>query len=336
MNDLSKFWSAVENAKTIAIGGHIRPDGDCVGSVMGLYNYLKEYYNDKQITVYLGEYSKEFCFLNGMDSVVNCTSIEQVKSAIAKAPEYDLFIALDTGSTERLEFHEIFKKAENTVCLDHHITNEKYANENFVYDTSSSAEALYDVISFRENKAFPEVSREVAECIYLGIIHDTGVFKHSNTTRHTMEVAGVMLECGVNNSKIIDETFYKKTYKQNLIFGRVLEESTLLADGRVIAGAVFNEYFEFYEASKPDLEGIVDQLRITEGVEVAIFAYEPSEGSFKYSLRSNSFVDVSKIALEFGGGGHIRAAGCTIDAPFKEGVKKIMAEIEKQFSVGDE
>lgn len=347
------IWNMIEAADTIAIGGHIRPDGDCVGSCMGLYHFIKNVYPGKEVVVYLGEYSPDFNFLKGIDEVVSCAVPEKVEAAIQAAPHFDLFIALDTSNTERLEFCPLFQRADRTICIDHHITNEGYAEENLVFQASSTSEAVYDLIMARQGiadiseeivhddlcraviKSFDAIAArnlpiEVAEPLYMGIVHDTGVFKHNNTTRHTMEVAGHLIALGVNTSKVIDETFYKKTYTQNLLLGRALLESVCYEDGKVITSLIPQNYFTFYHASKPDLEGIVDQLRITDGVEVAIFAYETTDGDFKFSLRSKSYVDVSKVSVVFGGGGHIRAAGCTIAKPYKEALGLLIEEIKKQ------
>lgn len=329
-NKILSFWQEIERAQTIAIGGHIRPDGDCVGSCMGLYNYIKEQYPEKSVWVYLGEYASSFRFLKGIEAFTLSTP-EAAEDAM-QATNYDLFVALDSSNLERLEFAPVFQRAVRTVCIDHHVTNEGYAMTNLVFSASSTAEAIYDVIAarFPEENYMPKLSQDVAEALYMGIVHDTGVFKHSCTTRHTMEVAGALIECGVDTSRIIDDTFYRKTYIQNQLLGRALLESELLENGTVISSVVLQEYFSYYGAGKTDLEGIVDQLRITKGVEVAVFAYETPEHHFKFSMRSNSKVDVSKIAVLFGGGGHVRAAGCTLEEPYKEGLNKLLVEIRKQ------
>ena len=345
------FWQEIEAANTIAIGGHIRPDGDCVGSCMGLYNYLRENFPDKQVTVYLGEYDPAFHFLEGLSEAIACSTENLVKEVCEQAPVYDLFVALDSSNLERLEYAPIFHKARRTICVDHHITNEEYAMNNLVFVASSAAEAVYDLMAFRTfcshelNLEYEvgaqfdeddmvicdaEISHAVAECIYLGIIHDTGVFKHSNTTRHTMEVAGALVELGVDTSKLIDDTFYRKTYVQNQLLGQVLLESSITEDGKIISGVVTKEMFAIYQAGKTDLEGIVDQLRVTEGVEVAIFAYQTPTDEFKFSLRSNTSVDVSQVCLHFGGGGHVRASGCTIAKPYDEALALVKDEVYKQ------
>ena len=164
-----------------------------------------------------------------------------------------------------------------------------------------------------------KISRAAAECLYTGIVHDTGVFKYNSTTRKTMEIAGALMEKGVNAAKIIDDSFYRKTYAQNRILGKALIGSTRILDGRCIYGVDTN-----------DLDGIIDQLRITEGVECAIFIYEKAFNEYKVSLRSNDYVDVSKVAAYFGGGGHIHAAGCTMQGHPRDVINNLTGHIEKQ------
>ena len=145
-----------------------------------------------------------------------------------------------------------------------------------------------------------------------------------------MEVAGKMMSKGINFAKIIDESFYRKTYVQNQILGRALLESVVFLHGACIFSVVRRRDMEFYGVNSTDLDGIVDQLRITEGVEVAIFLYEVENHVFKVSMRSNNFVNVSKVASFFGGGGHVRAAGCTMKGTFHDCVNNLSLHIDKQ------
>ena len=215
--------------------------------------------------------------------------------------------------------------AKTSICIDHHITNQGYAAANFVKaDASATCELLYDFLD--EEK----ISKEVAECIYTGILHDTNVFKNSNTTERTMQVAGAMMAKGINFSRIIDESFYKKTYVQNQIMGRAVLESVLFLDGKCIFSVVRKQDMDFYGVEASDLDGIVDQLRVTDGVEVAIFLHETENHVYKVSMRSNNFVNVSKVASYFGGGGHVRAAGCTMSGSVHDVINNLSAQIDKQ------
>ena len=177
-----------------------------------------------------------------------------------------------------------------------------------------------------------KVSQKTAECLYLGMVHDTGVFKYSNTNRLTMEIAGILLEKGVKADVIIDGTFYKKSYQQNKLMAKVVLESKLHSDGKIISGIITRDLFKELKCSSLDTDGIVEQLRLTEGVEVAIFTYHLARKNYKYSLRAKSFVDVSKIASSFGGGGHVMAAGFESSEKYESVLAKIIAMVEEQMN----
>lgn len=314
MNDL---FEQIKDAQTIAIGGHIRPDGDCVGACVGLYLYLLKNYPDKHVSVYLDYVPQEFLFLKGTDAVESADGVDKT---------YDLFISLDCGDLSRLgAARTLFEQAEATVSVDHHITNEMFAGTNLVEaDRSSTSEFLYEFLE-------PDrIDTDIATALYTGIIFDTGVFRHSNTSRRTMEIAGNLMEYGVEHWKIIDESFDQKTYIQNQILGRCLLESILVLDGSLIVSCVTQKTMDFYGATPDDLDGVVDQLRTTKGVEVALLIYETGVQEYKVSMRSNGAVDVSAIGAFFGGGGHKKAAGCTMRGSIYDVINNLTKHIEEQ------
>ena len=145
-----------------------------------------------------------------------------------------------------------------------------------------------------------------------------------------MRIAANFLETGLDFGKIIESSFYEKTYIQNQVMGRVLAESILILAGRFIIGYLKHKQMNFYGISAKDLDGIVSQLRLTKGVEVAMFLYEYSTQSFKVSLRSNGKVDVSEIAVYFGGGGHVRAAGFEMQGTLYDVINNVSSHVEKQ------
>ena len=147
-----------------------------------------------------------------------------------------------------------------------------------------------------------------------------------------MRIAGELMKTGVEFNRIIDHSFYEKTYIQNQVMGRVLAESIVLMNGACIVGYLRKKDMDFYGVDGKDLDGIVSQLRLTAGVEVAIFVYEISPQVFKVSLRSNGKVDVSQVAQFFGGGGHMRAAGCDISGTVYDVINNITAQTEKQLT----
>lgn len=316
---MSILITLIEEAKTIAILGHVHPDGDCTGSCLAVYNYIMEQYPDKQVTVYLEPAAEKFSYLGGFSQIIHESTDQQV---------YDLCVCLDSSDRERLgDFTVYLDGAKQGICIDHHITNTGYAKENVVeMHVSSTCEVLYGLLN-------PEcISKTVAECIYTGLIHDTGVFKHSNTTSKTMEIAGKMMETGIDFGAIIDDTFYKKTYLQNQIMGRALLESITFLHGTCIFSAIQKKDLDFYKVDHKDLDGIVDQLRIIDGIQCAIFLYETDNHVYKVSMRSNTTVDVSKIASYFGGGGHVKAAGCTMSGNIHDVINNLSGHIEKQLN----
>ena len=306
----------LEGVGSVAILGHIRPDGDCLGSALGLYNYLCLNYPDIRAAVYLEEASCKFAYLKGFEEIRH----------EADGDSYELCVCLDCGDVERLgEFACFLERAETSLCLDHHVTNTRFGGKNLVVpQASSTCEVLYGQLE--EGK----VDIRSAECLYTGIIHDTGVFRHSCTSERTMEIAGKLMAKGIDFGSIIDNSFYKKTYIQNQILGRALLESITFFHGKCIFSAIRQSEMEFYGVDSKDMDGIIDQLRLTEGVEVAIFLYQTGVHEYKVSMRSQSLVDVSRIAMYFGGGGHVRAAGCTMTGSIHDVVNNLSGHIARQ------
>lgn len=316
MNDFIKM---IEAADTICILGHTKPDGDCVGSTLGVYNYITSNYQEKQVQVYLEEFNKDFLFLNGAELV--CHIIDDRK--------YQLCIVLDCGDTGRLgDFIKYYNEAESTICVDHHISNQGFGDFCKVdVDSCAASEAIYKLIDT------DKINKNTAECLYMGIVHDTGVFKHSNTTKSAMTIAGDLIEKGARPSFIIDYTFYKKTFIQNKLMARAIDNARLYHDGIIIVGYLTEMDFEETGAAKGDTEGIIDQLRITEGIDTAVLIYQSGSHEYKLSFRSNEIVDVSKICVSLGGGGHVRAAGATVNCTLDEAVALAVAKIEEQLFV---
>lgn len=311
---MSKLLSAIEKAETIAIGGHVRPDGDCIGSCMGLFRYIKKNYPDKQVCVYVEEIPDAFDYLKEED-------------AFYEKPSYDLFISLDCGDEERLgDAQKVMEKTPYVLNIDHHITNTKFGNENVVKEASSTCEILYGLME--EEK----LDAGIASALYTGIIHDTGVFQYSCTSEKTMEAAGVLMGMGIDFPKIVDQTFFTKTYEQNRIMGLALVKSKLHLDGKCISSIITAEEMREYNVLPKHLDGIVSQLRVTKDVEAAVFLYQTDEENYKVSTRSASYVDVAKIAAKYGGGGHVRAAGFSVAGDPEKRLNEIIEDIREQIT----
>ncbi len=308
----------LSHADSIAISGHVRPDGDCAGSCLGLYNYIKTYYSEKEVAVYLEQLPEKFGFLSGSSEIQHEANDEKI---------YDVYFILDCGSGDRIGFAEpMYRKAKLQCCIDHHVSNTGTGEYIYVVPSASStSELVYGLLE--EDK----ITKEIAECLYLGIAHDTGVFQYSNVAPSTMRAAARLLETGIEASRIIEDTYYEKTYLQNQILGKAFLEGQLHLENRCLAYGISWEEMQECGVTSNDLEGVVSQMRNTQGVDVAILMYGTKPGGYKISLRSNDNIDSSKIAMKFQGGGHKKAAGFNLEGEYEALLAIVLEEIEKQY-----
>lgn len=314
-----KIDNLVGSAKTIGITGHVRPDGDCIGSCMGIYLYLKKNYPEARVDIFLEKIPPEYLFIKDSDKV-NSEFTSDVDS-------YDLFIVCDCAKDRTGDAEKFFDSAKKTVNIDHHVSNPGTGDELCIVTTASSAcELVYDILDH------DRMDVEIAKALYMGMVTDTGVFKYNNTSPKTLQVAAELISYGFDFGSLIDHVFFEKTYLQNQILGRALLESIRIMDGRCIFSSVSKDTMEFYGADSNDMDGIVNQLLLTIGVDCAIFMYEIAPLEYKVSLRSNGAVNVSEVARMFGGGGHVRAAGCTVNGTVHDVINNLTKYIHKQLS----
>jgi len=312
----------LSEARTVAIFGHVRPDGDCVGSTTGIYNYIKDNYPDVTADLYLEKFPDSYKILRGASEAKEAYTVES-----NEGHPYDLVFLMDTPSFERIGANgaDCVRAAKKTINVDHHISNPlNLCTLNLVEpDASSASEVLY--VNLDKNK----VTKETANSLYLGIVHDTGAFKFSCTGKRTMQVVGDFIEKGVDFAKIVNETYYTRTFKQTIVTGFVMENCKLGLDGKVVYAHITPEDMQRFDVTPVELSNVIDTIREVGGTEVALFLY-PVNGKYKISLRSNYIVDVNAIAKEFGGGGHTRAAGGDTNESPEAAIEKILSLIEKQ------
>lgn len=303
---------------SVAIAGHTKPDGDCTGSTLALYNYIKNNYPGLKVSLYLEPIPNLFKFLQRSGEIV---------SKFQEDASYDLFFALDCGDGRRLGGAiKFFNAAKKTVCIDHHISNQSFADVNYIVpDASSTSELVFGLLD--EAK----ITKEIAECLYVGIIHDTGVFQYSCTSSLTMNIAGRLMDQGIDYPTIVDRTFFQKTFEQNQILGTALLKAKRYFDDRCIACIITAKDMEACHALPKHLEGIVAQLRSTKGVDVAVLIYENADGTYKVSMRTNGALDVAAICGKHGGGGHVRAAGATMTGEPEEILHTLLEDIKACF-----
>lgn len=313
---MSRLEELLQGAGSVALGGHIRPDGDCIGSVLSVYQYLQKNMPQIEVVPFLETPASKFGCIRGTEQIVSCMDTLH---------DYDVFIAFDASSERLGDAEAIFHRAKKTINIDHHISNSGCGDINIIEpDASSTCEVVYGLLD--EEK----MDMEIAMALYLGIVHDTGVFRYSNTSPKTLQIAAKLIGFGFDFPKLIDETFYEKTYLQSQVVGRAVSESVRFMDGKCIFSAVDKEMMDFYGVEPKDLDGVINQLRVVQGIECAIFMYQTGSMEYKVSLRSNGKVNVSEIAVFFGGGGHVRAAGCTMKGTVHDVINNLSKQIALQ------
>ena len=313
MNTLDNILEEINNAQSIVILTHENPDGDAIGSGLALYNALKQI--GKNPDIIIPEYPRIFEFLPGADEIKKESVIEK----------YDLAISVDCATIKMLNgFATYFENAKARVSIDHHSTNTMFGDLNYVSpDAPACAQILLVVFEYFKI----EVTKDIGTCILTGIITDTGGFKYSGVTSETFEFVAWLLDKGINVSKIYRKVLQTKTranFELNRIATNRLE---FLEDGKVAFTYITKKDEESVNAESGDNEGIVETGRDIEGVEVSIFVRETDKGC-KVSMRSNEYVNVSDVCLLLGGGGHIRAAGATMQCTIEQAKEKILRQIK--------
>ena len=317
------FNRAIDEACSICILGHVNPDGDCLGSVLSVAAYIRNKskaaaQEGKKVRVFLEEASAKFSFLPGFFEICHDPETQE---------GHDLCIVLDCGDLGRVgKFRSLFTSAKKSICVDHHITNEGFAGSELIEpEASSTSELVFDLFE-REY-----VDADVARAVYTGIVHDTGVFRYSCTSAHTMRVAAECMGYGIDFGGIIDDSFFSMNGNQKLMLGKVLSDMELHLDGAVAVGYARLRDMEQFGISVKDMDGFIDELRTTRGAKAALFLYQCKNSTYKVSLRSNTDqVDVARIASEHSGGGHKRAAGCYMGPDLKADIKILVEAIEGQ------
>lgn len=310
---MKKINELIELSDSILILTHKSPDGDAVGSSLALYNAFANMY--KKVDIIIEDVPKLFNFMPNFDKIEKESSIL----------EYDLVVVVDCATYDRIGQYnnKYFENAKFTLNIDHHISNTKYANYNYISSSSPACcEYLVDIL----DNLNIEINEDIAKCLMVGILTDTGGFQYTNVNKKTFNFASRV-------SSIIDiPLLYKKvlstqTKPQFELTKIAISRLEFLLDKKVAFTYINNEDFKLTGASYGDHEGIVNIGRNVEGVEVSIFIRETLNG-YRVSLRGNGIVDVSILASLYGGGGHKDSAGFDSNLSFEELKKSLLENIK--------
>jgi phosphoesterase RecJ-like protein len=333
-NKFNEILEVIKKSNRILITGHTSPDGDAIGSGLALLlslNKLNEtlkkeakeknnIYLDKTLRFILDDKTPK-----NLKFLTHSILIEEFENYNSKY-EFDLMICLDSGNFDRIgRVGQLKTKDTKVINIDHHISNDRFGDYNYVGDLSSTAEILFDFIK----EAKIELDHGIAESIYTGIVNDTGNFKHSNTTKKVFKTAAELLEYKVKPNEVIKNFFNTKSMENLKLTGRVLSNFKFLDDQKLVYYYISEAELDELKAGKNSTSGLVELLLSYEGASVSLFLKE-DKGHIKGSFRSKYDVDVNSLAGLFGGGGHIKAAGFKTDKTFHE----ILDIIIKNMSLG--
>lgn len=312
MSTLDKIYEEINNAESVVILTHENPDGDAVGTSLALYTALK-LSGKTNVDLIIPEYPKTFDFLPNADEIKKEGSRES----------YDLAIAVDCSTVKMLNgWAEYFENAETSIVIDHHGTNTMFGDYNFVNpDAPACAEVMIVVL----NHFKIEITKNIGTCLLVGIITDTGGFKSSGVTAETFEFVAELLNKGVNVSETYRKVLQVKTRSAFELMRLATSRIEFFENGKIAFTYITLEDQERLNCSIGDHEGIVDFGRDVEGVEISIFVRAIKNKGLKVSLRSNN-VNVDEMALVFGGGGHSKAAGFSINGDLESVKNRVVAE----------
>ena len=298
-------------AQKIVLCCHVSPDGDTLGSALGLARLLEQ--KGKEVIVFVDDdINKSLNFIPGIEKVQRPEA-----GVIVKA---DLFVVVDASSFDRVGICNEVVKAPVLLNIDHHISNTEFAD--YLYLDAEAAAAGEIMCDLFEAMGW-EYDEAIAIDFYTAITTDCGSFRYSNTTSKTMQRAAKLLDYGVKPNEISDMLDIRSR-KTTELLAKVLPSLTFDYEGKVAHLTITHDLYD----KEAQTDSFVNYPRYIEGVEVAIMFKAVEPEVTRVSMRSSN-VDVAKIALSFGGGGHIRAAGCTIYAPVEEAKAQLIAEIGK-------
>src|SRR3954464_303188 len=316
MKELERAAAAIEQAPLVALACHVTPDGDALGSMLALH-LLGRSQGKSSVASWPEPFvvAPHYTYLPGLDTVTKPNDFPDAPAVM---------VTFDCGSLDRLnELAEPAREAGELIVVDHHATNERYGSVNLL-DADAAASAVM-VHRLAQRLGWP-LTRDVAICLYTGIVTDTGRFQYSNTSPEVLEMATELSRFDLPIADMSRQLFEEHRFAYLKLVACVLERAQLDSDRRFVYSWILASDLESFGVEMDEAEGMIDLVRRTAEADVSCVLKESSEGT-KVSLRSVTDFDVAAIALKFGGGGHRAAAGFTDARPVSEVLEAIRAEI---------
>jgi len=309
----------LRSATKVLLACHINPDGDTMGSALGLG--LGLHAAGKAVTlVCADDIPLPYRFMPGSGGFVRAVPDES----------FDVAVALDCDGERRLgSAAPGVRRAAHVIEIDHHTGTDRFGDTVIVDPTASATAEL--VFGLLHLLAIP-VTGEIATNLYVGILTDTGSFRFANTSSRCLRIASELVDCGADPFHIADHVYETRSYPATVLLGRALNSLKLSDDGRIAWARLTADDFERAGATDAETEGIVNYLRAIAVVQVAAL-FRQVNGKVRVSLRSREPVDVAEVARLFGGGGHRVASGCTLAVPLAQAERRVLAAARKAIEV---
>lgn len=312
---MKALLDALRQAENVAILPHKSADGDAIASALALGKLLEGF--GVTYTIYTEEPVRtDLAFLGGSFS-----SMPEIVPAVHTC------VAIDCGDTERLGTRApIFDGAKCKVVIDHHVTNEGFGDINLIDPSAAATAEIVAELYMAAHTPFASA----ATTLYTGVVTDTGGFRYSNTTAKTHKIAAMLLEAGAESGKVCHQVFEQNSLSKIRLEAAVLNDMTIVHDGKTAIGLVSEARLSETGASDEDASGLSGVLRSIAGVETGVLLRE-KDGQIKISMRTNSFLDAAAVCKALGGGGHARAAGASVDGSLLEWKEKIITIIGEAY-----
>ncbi len=308
----------MRNYDKILLVSHMSQEADAIGSQLGLSRALR-HRGKKTLLANQDGLPRNLHFLKGSKSILKPREIR------GKLDKFDLCIALDCGSLNRIG-DELIEMIEGKylINIDHHEDNTRFGDLNYVENRSSTAEIVLKLLKHTGLNIDPPL----ATILYTGIIADTDSFRNDNVTFETLQSSSELIELGADSRKVSVNLYEKDPFPKLKLLGRVLGRAKF--EEGIVWSRIPKKILNETDTDMEDTEGIITKLRCTKGAKVAFLIKEIKEEQTKVSLRAKKDIDVSKIAREFGGGGHEKAAGCLLEGGMDEVEEKILTKIKER------
>ncbi len=311
---VAELKSLIENANSIALLCHVNADMDALGSAMGLCLVLKNL--GKKAVVYAPEeVAHHYRFLSVLDDV-----------RLADGEIYDLAIGVDVSDKERMgDGNKVFENAKEQALIDHHGTTVPFTKVHLI---RPEAAATAEILTHLFAEYGWSIPKDAANCLHAGLSTDTGNFSYDCVTKSTFLAAAICVQNGAEPAYLTEHLYRTQTEGHVRIKGRVLDKLERVADGKIVLMQATEQDFADTGASQEDVNGIINEGLSIEGAAMAALLYKRGDG-IKASLRAKAPYDVAAIAQQFGGGGHIRAAGCSFACELEEAKNTIRKAMEE-------